>query len=123
VSDASSSNLLPPADPHGDLRDNPDRSKQYGDTSPAVVLKQLNDFATSVRIRERAVADRDRVIHDLHDSVAARDKAIKQLNDRLRYAKIRVVMLYALVGGIAAKGAEELIMALVKLFLAWVHPS
>jgi hypothetical protein len=97
------------------------QAEQYRNSSPDVLLRQLNELGTSVRTRDRAVADRDRVIHELHGSVAARDKAIKQLTDRLRYAKIRVALLYALIGGAAAKGVEALVVALAHFFVAWLR--
>jgi hypothetical protein len=45
-------------------------------------------------------------------SISERDTTIKLLNSRLSYSKIRVALLYALVGGAAAKGAEVGILAL-----------
>jgi hypothetical protein len=98
------------------------QAKQYKDQSPPALLKQLNENWTELRLVKRAIADRDRVIDELHSSIAQRDKAIKQLSSRLRFAKVRIVLLYSLIGGVAAKGAEELILALIKFFAAfWGH--
>jgi hypothetical protein len=97
------------------------QAKQYQDESPAALLKQLNENWTKLRTFERAVGDRDRTIDRLHSSVAERDKAIRLLNSRLRFAKIRVALLYALVGGAAAKGIEALVVALTHLFLRWIQ--
>jgi len=91
------------------------------DDSPAALLNHLNGLATSLRSRERAVADRDRIIHDLRKSIDDRDVLVERLTGRLRYAKIRVALLYAVVGGAAAKGAEELVIALVHLFIRWIQ--
>jgi hypothetical protein len=104
-----------------DYRPNPDRSKQYTDTNPATLLSQLNENWKRVRIVESAVADRDRIIDRLHGSVAERDTTIRLLNSRLRLSKVRVALLYALVGGAAAKGIEALVVALVHLFLRWIQ--
>ena len=99
-----------------------DRSAQYQDASPSKLLDQLNENWRQLRLFGLAVADRDRAIDSLHKSIAERDKAISRLNSRLRFAKVRVALLYALVGGIAAKGAEELVFALIKLFASsWGH--
>src|SRR5579863_10364886 len=94
---------------------NPDRSQQYRDASPQVLRDQLNENWKQLRILGTAVADRDRVIGTLHKSVEERDTTIGLLNGRLRYSKIRVALLYALVGGAAAKGAEVGALALVHL--------
>jgi hypothetical protein len=102
---------------------NPDRSQQYTDTSPAALLVQLNENWTKLRTVERAVGDRDRVINELHGSISERDTAIKRLNTRLRFAKVKLILLYSLIGGIAAKGAEELVILIAKLLLAWTHHS
>jgi hypothetical protein len=102
---------------------NPDRSLQYRDTSPDALLNQLNENWKKLRLVERAVGDRDRVINELHGSIAERDKAITRLNTRLRFAKVKLILLYSLIGGIAAKGAEELVILIAKLLLAWMHHS
>ena len=101
-----------------------DRSSQYTDTSPAQLLHQLNENWKKLRLLELAVADRDRVIDqlhgsiaELHDSVGERDETIKLLHARLRYARVRVILLYSLVGGIAGEGVH----VLVKNILAhWI---
>jgi hypothetical protein len=102
---------------------NPDRSLQYRDTSPDALLNQLNENWKKLRLVERAVGDRDRVIQQLQSSIAERDKAIKGLNTRLRFAKVKLILLYSLIGGVAAKGAEELVVLIAKLLLAWMHHS
>jgi predicted RNase H-like nuclease (RuvC/YqgF family) len=102
---------------------NPDRSLQYRDTSPTALLDQLNENWKKLRLVERAVGDRDRVIQQLQRSIAERDKAIKGLNTRLRFAKVKLILLYSLIGGVAAKGAEELVVLIAKLLLAWMHHS
>jgi hypothetical protein len=95
------------------LSANPDRKNQYRDASPVVLRDQLNENWRQLRILSTAVADRDRTIGALHKSVEERDTTIGLLNGRLRYSKIRVALLYALVGGAAAKGAEVGALALV----------
>jgi hypothetical protein len=95
------------------LSTNPDRHTQYTDASPEKLRDQLNENWRQLRIFGVAIADRDRAIDGLHKSVAERDTTIKLLNGRLRLAKVRVALLYALVGGIAAKGAEVSVMALL----------
>jgi hypothetical protein len=82
---------------------NPDRKNQYRDSSPAVLRDQLNENWRQLRILSAAVGDRDRIIASQHLSISERDTTIKLLNSRL---------LYALVGGAAAKGAEVGILAL-----------
>jgi cell division protein FtsL len=91
---------------------NPDRKNQYRDSSPAVLRDQLNENWRQLRILSAAVGDRDRIIASQHLSISERDTTIKLLNSRLSYSKIRVALLYALVGGAAAKGAEVGILAL-----------
>lgn len=100
-----------------DLHENPDRSSQYRDASPSKLLDQLNENWKQLRIFAAAIGDRDRTIDQLYSSLAERDKAIEALNGRLRYAKVRLVLLYSLIGGIAAKGAEVAVIALAKHFL------
>jgi hypothetical protein len=91
---------------------NPDRKHQYRDASPVVLRDQLNENWRQLRILSTAVTDRDKIIGDLHSSVKERDETIELLNGRLRYSKVKVALLYALVGGAAAKGAEVGILAL-----------
>lgn len=98
------------------LSTNPDRHTQYTDASPEKLRDQLNENWRQLRIFGVAIADRDRTIDSLHKSVAERDTTIQLLNGRLRLSKVRVALLYALVGGAAAKGSEALVMAL----LHWV---
>jgi hypothetical protein len=92
---------------------NPDRKNQYRDATPAVLRDQLNENWRQLRIFKIAIDDRDRTIGGLHKSVEERDKTIKLLNGRLRYSKVRVALLYALVGGAAAEGAKEGVVALL----------
>lgn len=96
------------------LHENPDRSSQYKDATPAKLLDQLNENWKQLRIFAAAIGDRDRTIDQLYGSLAQRDKAIDALNGRLRYAKVRLVLLYSLIGGVAAEGAKVLFIALAK---------
>jgi predicted RNase H-like nuclease (RuvC/YqgF family) len=96
-------------DPH----ENPDRSNQYTDASPTKLRDQLNENWKQLRIFARAVADRDRTINALQTSLEERDKVIKRLKGRLSFARVRIALLYALVGGIAAEGAKVLVRILL----------
>lgn len=100
-----------------DLHENPDRSSQYKDATPAKLLGQLNENWKQLRIFAAAIGGRDRTIDQLYRSLAERDKAVEALNGRLRYAKVRLVLLYSLIGGVAAKGVEVLVIVLAKHFL------
>ena len=92
---------------------NLDRSAQHTDPSPQKLLYQLNENWKQLRLFSAAVADRDQIINGLHLSIATRDRAIHLLNGRLRYAKVKIALLYALVGAVAAKGAEVLVLGLI----------
>lgn len=107
----------------GKLSNDPDRSRQYRDASPEKLRDQLNENWRQLRVFAAAVADRDRVIDSMHKSVAKRDETIKLQNQRLRLNKIKVALLYSLVGGAAAKGAEAGIMALVHVIPRLLHIS
>ena len=95
-----------------------EQARQHGDTSPETLLRQLNENWTKLRLFERTVADRDRVIDGLHTSLAERDDVIDGLKKRLSFARVRVVLLYSLVGGIAAEGVKEIVKA---IFLHWMR--
>jgi gamma-glutamyl phosphate reductase len=111
----------------GKLSNDPDRSRQYRDASPEKLRDQLNENWKQLRVFAAAVADRDRVIDSMHKSLAERDKTIKLQNERSvaqeRVNKIKVALLYSLVGGAAAKGAEAGIMALVHVIPRLLHIS
>lgn len=92
---------------------NPDRSYQYRDASPAKLLDQLNENWKQLRTFKAAVDDRDRIISSLHESIAKRDESIKLVNKQLKLAKVRIALMYALLGGIGAKGAEAIVVALL----------
>ena len=98
-----------------------DQARQYQDASPEVLLQQLNENWTKLRTFERAVADREIVIGGLHKSVEQRDVAIKKLNNLLRFSRVKVALMYALIGGAAAKGAEELVVTLAHFAIAWLR--
>jgi len=101
-----------------DLHENPDRSSQYTDATPAKLRDQLNENWKQLRIFGRTVADRDRVIDQLHTSLEERDIVIDRLKNRLRFAGVRIAVLYALVGGIAGEGAKVIFKAIL---LHWIR--
>jgi|SRR5579862_397319 len=106
----------------GDDGGNPDRSSQYTDISVEKVREQLNENWKQLRLFARAVADRDRVIDELHGSIARRDEAIAERDKTIKtiklMSKVKVAVLYSLVGGAAAKGIEVFAMAMVH---HWIH--
>lgn len=107
--------------PENTKTEGPDRSGQYQDASPKVLRDQLNENWKQLRILKAAVSDRDRQIDSLHTSVRERDTTIGLLNGRLRYSKVRVALLYALVGGAAAEGAKEGVLALLHWLARLLH--
>jgi hypothetical protein len=98
-----------------------DQARQYVNASPDALLEQLNGLGTSVRVRDKIIADRELVIHELHGSIAARDKTIRLLNGKLKYTRVKLALLFALIGGAAAKGAEALVVALVHFGIQWLR--
>jgi hypothetical protein len=102
--------------PHPDVTDpvSLDRSSQYTDATPAKLLTQLNENWKQLRLLSAAVADRDKTIDGLYKSLDERDRAIELLNERLRYAKVRLALLYSVIGGIASKVLEVVVLILLK---------
>jgi hypothetical protein len=90
-----------------------DRRKQYTDPTPEKLLQQLNENWRQLRIFQSAVGDRDRVISEQHEQIRTRDQLIKRQNTMLKYAKIRLALLYSLVGGVAFKGAEVFMLSVL----------
>lgn len=97
-------------DPVGD---NPDRSRQYTDSDPAKLRDQLNENWRQLRLFKQALADRDRVVAELHESINRRDKLIGSLNQRLALMNWFRPWLYALLGGIVNELGRFLV---VKFF-------
>lgn len=103
--------------PGDDGRSNADRKSSYTDASPSKLRDQLNENWRQLRLFARAVGDRDRVIGELHKSIEARDQTIKLQNGLLALSKVKVKLLYGLVGGAAFKGVEALAVAALHHFV------
>jgi hypothetical protein len=86
------------------------QASSYKNASPEVLRDQLNECWTQLRTFKRAVADRDRSIDQLTKSLAARDLIVARLRKRLKYARVRIALLYAIVGAAVAKTLELIVM-------------
>jgi hypothetical protein len=83
--------------------DKPDRSAFHKDTSPSVLLYQLNENWRQLRLVRRAVADRDDIIGQLHEAIRARDRMITAQTAALKLRNWLRPLGYALVGGVTGE--------------------
>jgi hypothetical protein len=97
-----------------EVLDNPDRSLQYHDASPGKLLFQLNENWKQLRLFKLAVADRDKMINRLHQSISEQEKATHDLENRLKYSRVKIALLYSIIGGASAKGVELFVLAVVR---------
>ena len=94
--------------------ENPDRSAYYQDSSPGSLLKHLNAAWKQIRTIEKAVGDRDKALDKLHHSISERDATIENLRTALRIHNRAWPLLYAILGGAAAKFGDMAILWLTK---------
>ena len=84
----------------------PDRSAQYKQTNPAVLVDQLNENWRQLRLLRAAVSDRDEVIATLHGSIAERDKMIAAQETKMKLLNRVRPFVYATIGGAVTKMGE-----------------
>jgi hypothetical protein len=68
------------------------------DADPQKLLDQLNENWRQLRLFKTAMADRDQVISELHNSIHQRDEAIKGLNKTIKLSNRIRPLVYAALG-------------------------
>jgi hypothetical protein len=114
-----------------DAEENPDRSHHYkvtDDSAQVIVVNtktgerqklidQLNENWRQLRLFKAALSDRDKVIAELHESIARRDKMIAAQNHKLALMNRLRPVAYACIGAAIGKISELGIERIAQLHL------